>query len=223
MRIALATLAACQFAACARDSGVTISGDVPGLDTLGLRGDSLLAQTERRPARREGLATAAGQAMTLRAQARGDSMARVIAQRLAAASDLAGGTRGDSVRGVITLTGTEPARQVVLQSGGNRIAVSGIATTSLSRLAGTEVMVRGVTITPREIVVSAFLVRASDGVPAWDGTLEAGGRLRLTDGSGRQRLPSVPRALRGMVGARVWIAFTEGSRTAHSYGIIPPG
>ena len=47
MRIALAALAACQFAACARDSGVTISGDVPGLDTLGLRGDSLPAQTER--------------------------------------------------------------------------------------------------------------------------------------------------------------------------------
>jgi len=206
--------------ACNRDKSITVSGNVPGLDTLGFRADSLLAQAERGPAPAGELATTAGQAMSLRAQARGDSMARASAQRLAGGGDLSGRSRGDSVRGVVTLIGAEPARQVVLRVAGNNIALSGMATSGLGRLAGTEVMVRGVKITPRDIVVSDFLVRASDGVPAWDGTLDEGGGLRLTDGSGRKRLPSMPVGLRGMVGARVWVAFKPGSATAASYGII---
>ena len=242
----------CTVAACDRATSVTVSGDIPGLDTLGYRGDSLLARAERGPielmdsitvmkrvaqvtasetdegtiadvknrSRGGELATTAGQAMSLRAQARGDSMARAIAQRLAGGSDLSGRTRGDSVRGIVTILGSEPARQVVLRVDGNNIALSGMATSGLARLAGTEVMVRGVKITPRDIVVSDYVVRASDGVPAWDGTLDEGGGLRLTDGSGRKRLRSVPGALRGMAGTRVWVAFKNGSTTADSYGII---
>ena len=239
-------------AACNRENTVTLSGDIPGLDTLGYRGDSLLAQADRGPvelvdsisamkdaaqvvatgsdegtiasatggARAGGLGTTAGQAMSIRAQARGDSMARAIAQRLASGSDLSGRTRGDSVRGIVTILGAEPARQVVLRVDGNNIALSGMATNGLTRLVGTEVMVRGVKITPRDIVVSDYLVRASDGVPAWDGTLDEDGGLRLTDGSGRKRLRSVPSAFRGMVGTRVWVAFRQGSATADSYGVI---
>ncbi len=246
-------LVLCTVAACSREKSVTISGDIPGLDTLGYRGDSLLAQAERGPVdlmdsrttmtsatevaasgMNEGtlanvksaprasstLGMTAGQSMSLRAQARGDSMARAIAQRLAGGSDLAGRTRGDSVRGVVTMLGAEPARQVVLRVDGNNISLSGMATTGLGRLAGTEVMVRGVKITPRDIVVSDYLVRASAGVPAWDGTLDEDGGLRLTDGSGRKQLPSVPSALRGKVGTRVWVAFRGGRSTADSYGII---
>jgi len=252
-RAAWPLLLLCTVVACNREKTVTVSGDIPGLDTLGYLGDSLLAQAERGPTAlfdsltamnnatevaasgtnegtianvsgtarsSSGLGTTAGQAMSLRAQARGDSMARAIAQRLAGGSDLAGRTRGDSVRGVVTMIGAEPARQVVLRVDGNDVSLSGMATSGLGRLAGTEVTVRGVKITPRDIVVSDFIVRASDGVPAWDGTLDEDGVLRLTDGSGRKRLPSVPSALRGMVGARVWVAFREGSKTADSYGII---
>ncbi len=252
-RAARNLLLLCTVVACNRDKSVTISGDIPGLDTLGYRGDSLLAQAERGPAGLfdsltratnasevagsgandgtianvggaarggSGLATTAGQAISLRAQARGDSMARAVAQRLAGGSDLAGRTRGDSVRGVVTILGAEPAGQVVLRVDGNNVALSGMATSGLGRLAGTEIMVRGVKITPRDIVVSDYLVRASDGVPAWDGTLDEGGVLQLTDGSGRKRLPSVPSALRGMIGTRVWVAFKEGSTTADSYGVI---
>ncbi len=210
----------CAVGACDRDKSITVSGNVPGLDTLGFRADSLLAQAERGPAPAGELATTAGQAMSLRAQARGDSMARAGAQRLAGGGDLSGRSRGDSVRGVVTLVGAEPARQIVLRAAGNNIALSGMVTSGLGRLAGTEVVVRGVKITARDIVVSDFLVRASDGVPAWDGTLEARGTLRLTDGSGRKRLPSVPVGLRSMIGARVWVAFKPGSATAASYGII---
>ncbi len=257
----LVTLLTGALAACDRGSSVTVSGDIPGLDTLGYRGDSLLAQADRGPAdlldsmrlQKERMAAAsgseagtiaspaaalegdevgapttapdageptAGQAMSRRAQARGDSMARAIAQRLAGGTDVSGRTRGDSVRGIVTMIGTEPARQVVLRADGNNIALSGMATTGLNRLVGTEVMVRGVKITPRDIVVSDYIVRASNGVPAFDGTLEDGGTLRLTDGSGRKRLSAMPSALRSMVGARVWVAIKDGSTAADSYGII---
>ena len=187
-------------------SGGTSDGTIANVNTAAL-GNARLATTE-------------GQAMSLRAQARGDSMARAIAQRLAGGSDLAGRSRGDSIRGVVTMLGAEPARQVVLRVDGNNIALSGMATSGLARLAGTEIVVRGVKITPRDIVVSDYVVRASEGVPAWDGTLDEGGSLRLTDGSGLKRLPSVPNALRSMVGARVWVAYREGSATAESYGVI---
>ena len=246
-RARLLLLLLCAVSACNRDKSVTVSGDVPGLDTLGYRGDSLLAQAERGPAplidprtgatgvratgvrvdtsangaaRAGELAITAGQAMSLRAQARGDSMARASAQRLNGGGDLSGRTRGDSVRGVVTLIGAKPARQVVLRVDGNDVSVSGMATSVLGRLAGTEVVVRGVKITPRDIVVSDYFVRASDGVPVWDGTLDEGGGLRLTDGSGYKLLPSVPAPLSGMVGARVWVAFKPGSATADSYGVI---
>jgi hypothetical protein len=254
----------CAVGACDRPNTVTISGDVPGLDTLGYLGDSLLARAARgevglidadtvangptgvrstgvrptgvRPtgvrangirvdtsanggSRAGELATTVGQAISIRAQASRDSMARDIAVRLAG-SDLAVRTRADSVRGVVTLVGAAPTRQVVLRVAGNDVSVSGMATSGLGRLAGTEVMVRGVKVTPRDIVVSDYLVRASDGVPAWDGTLDEGGGLRLTDGSGYKLLPSVPAALRSMVGARVWVAFTPGSATVDSYGLI---
>ena len=244
----------CAVGACDRPNTVTISGDVPALDTLASLGDSLLARAARgevglidpdtvvngatgvRPTgvRANGIrvdtsanggsragepATTVGKAISIRAQASRDSMARDIAERLAG-SDLAVRTRADSVRGVVTLVGAAPTRQVVLRVAGNDVSVSGMATSGLGRLAGTEVMVRGVKVTPRDIVVSDYLVRASDGVPAWDGTLDEGGGLRLTDGSGYKLLPSVPAALRSMVGARVWVAFTPGSATVDSYGLI---
>ena len=131
--------------------------------------------------------TAAGNEMSRRAQARGDSMARAIAAQLAGASN--GRSKGDSVRGVLTLVGTEPARQVVLRNGDTNIALSGMATTGLSKLVGTEVVVHGVQITPRDVVVNEYIVRSANGVPAYDGTLDENGVLRLTDGGGTKRVP----------------------------------
>lgn len=233
--------------ACKRSSdSVTISGDVAGLDSIGLRGDSLLARAGLLPATTDSTAAGRGVAtppsapntpsapsvpsapgdnpMTRRAQARGDSMARAEAMRLVAGS-AAARSSGDTVRGVITLIGSAPAKQVVLRPSDDdrTIALSGMATTGLARLEGLELMIRGVKVTPRDVVVSSFLVRAKDGVPAFDGKLSTDGRgsfLTLTDRSGRKNIPLLPSPLRGLEGARVWIAMKPGTRTATTYGVI---
>lgn len=245
------------------DGSVTVTGNVAGLDSLGFRGDSLIAEAERAPvvldslraeARAEmakaemggaavasataagtlnapagkardaaadaGVANAAlsaGSLMSRRAQARGDSMARAFAAKLTGAGSGADRAKGDTARGQLVWQGTEPARSVVLRIGNTTVALSGMATTGMSKLVGSEVVVRGVRITPRDIVVSDFFVRAADGVPAYDGVLQPDGSLRLTDGSGVRRVP-LPGALQGMSGARVWIAVKDNRPFA--YGLI---
>ena len=237
--------------ACARSDGsVTIRGDVDGLDTLALRGDSLFLQAERRPqlfdsVRRETAARLSGtstlpkvdsatppparvltgvEAMTARALARGDSMARAgVGTRAGVSTE--NRTRADTVRGIVTLIGVAPGQQVVLRAdnGGSTVTLSGMATSGLSKLAGMEVVIRGIKVTPRDVVVSDYIVRAADGVPAFDGRLSEGSEgtyLQLTDGTGRKRIASLPSALRGLSGVRVWIAIAPGANTAHRYGLV---
>lgn len=262
---ALGTLTACGGLS---DGSVTVKGDVEGLDTLALRGDSLLAQAERTPemldsmrrAAQEEIARAlrdslggplsggtggaarvakgpaltaadsavqraaltvsqsAGSAMSRRAQARGDSMARAFAAQLAGTKTGADRARSDTLRGQLVWQGEEPARVVVLRTGTTMTSLSGMATTGMSKLVGSEVVVRGVRLTPRDVVVSDYFVRAADGVPAYDGTLLPDGSLRLTDGSGIKRVP-LPTALQGLSGTRVWVAVQDGKPFA--FGVIP--
>lgn len=251
-----ATLAACGGG----DGSVTVNGDVAGLDSLGFRGDSLLAEADRAPlvldslraaARAEmakaetdtqsataagtlagpkgrvrdaktdaGIANAAlsaGNVISRRAQARGDSMARAFAAKLTGGGSGADRARGDTLRGQLVWQGTEPVRTVVLRTGSTTVSLSGMATTGMSKLVGSEIVVRGVRITPRDIVVSDYFVRAADGIPAYDGTLQPDGSLRLTDGSGVRRVP-LPGSLQGMHGARVWIAVKDNQ--PYAYGLI---
>ena len=237
--------------ACAGSAdGVTISGDVAGLDTIGLRGGAMIAEAGQTPLTIDSLravatgkvsrphnASAAGASvdasalgrlgvnpMTIRAQARGDSMARAAARKLASGT-APGRSRADTVRGVIALIGSAPAKQLVLttDNGSRTIALSGMATTGMSRFVGLELMIRGVMVSPRDVVVSDYLVRAVDGVPAYDGTLSGGAQgsvLLLTDGSGRKNIGVPPSSLKGREGTRVWIAMKPGTRTATSYGVI---
>jgi hypothetical protein len=257
--------------ACGGNDGVTIRGDVAGLDTLALRGDSLIAEANRAPmvldslraasqeeikrqmaeslamfdpsARRASTGnsdgplggtggaagssaaaaatnanpgTSAGGIMSRRAQARGDSMAKAFAARLTG-SGAAARARSDSVRGVLIWQGTEPARIVVLRSADGTLTLSGMATTGLGRLVGSEVVVRGVRVSPRDVVVAEYFVRAADGVPAYDGVILEDGSLRLSDGSGVKRVP-IPIGMQGMTGARVWVAPKDGKPQA--YGLI---
>ena len=152
-------------------------------------------------------------------------MARAAALRLTGRSSGASRSRADSVRGVITLLGTAPAVQAVLKvaDDADPVTLSGMATSGMQRLAGAEVVVRGVRVSPRDIVVAEYIVRGMKGVPAYDGVLLAsddGYALELSDGTGRKRLASVPGALRGMSGVRVWLAIPSGSSTPQSYGLI---
>ncbi|MCO4098845.1 hypothetical protein [Gemmatimonas sp.] len=264
--VALGALTACGGLT---DGSVTVKGDVEGLDTLALRGDSLLAQAEWTPeqfdamkrevqeeiskalrdslggtlsggspdgtsrdangdARRAAdsavrratltVSQSVGSAMSRRAHARGDSMARAFAAQLAGATTGGDRARGDTVRGQLVWQGEEPARVVVLRTGTTTTSLSGMATTGMSKLVGSEVVVRGVRLTPRDVVVSDYFVRAADGVPAYDGTLLPDGSLRLTDGNGIKRVP-LPTALQGMSGARVWVAVQGGKPFA--FGVIP--
>jgi hypothetical protein len=255
--LALPVLLACGSIG---DGGVTVKGDIEGLDTLAFRGDSLLAQADRAPMVLDSLrlaaqaefeqalkdslsggsrvatgagdgtlaapganerdatgALTAGTIMSKRAQARGDSMARAFAAKMTGGGAGADRAHGDTVRGQLIWQGTEPARSVVLRTAKSTIALSGMATTGMSKLVGSEIVVRGVRITPRDVVVSDFFVRAADGVPAYDGTILPDGGLKLTDGSGTKRVP-LPSAMQGLTGARVWVAVKDGRPFA--YGLI---
>ena len=267
LRRSVATLVAPLWLAACGGAGdsVTIRGDVAGLDTLALRGDSLIAQAERAPTTIDSLRAASqeefrrqladsfakldlapratsaqsdapsgapsgtapppaavagrstvGGAMSRRAQARGDSMARAYA------AQLTGGTGGDrsrpdSARGILVWQGTEPTRMVALRTADGILSLSGMATMGLGRLAGSEVVVRGVRVSPRDLVMTDYLVRAADGVPAFDGVIQPDGTLRLTDGSGTKRVP-LPVSMQELVGARVWVASKNGAPVA--YGLI---
>lgn len=279
--LASALLASALLTGCLGDNGsVSIKGDVAGLDSLALRGDSLIARAGRAgptsldslraaveaqlasgvpdlaasgavggaaggaAAVATGLTTGGGDGvlvttpatsapaprdpstmpqtsslgaeMSRRAQALGDSMARAAAARVVAGAG-ANRSRGDSLRGVLAFQGNESVRQVVLKTAGATVALSGMATSGMSRLVGKEVVVHGMKVTPRDIVVASYVVRAADGVPALDGVLDAEGALRMTDGSGVRHV-SVPPTLRPYVGSRVWIALRDG--VAVNYGVI---
>lgn len=151
---------------------------------------------------------AQGAEMTRRAQARGDSMARVAAARFASA-DAATRSRGDSVRGTVTYLGSGASRQLAVEDGSVKIAISGMATSDMSSLEGKEVVVRGLRTTPRSMVVSDFIVRSADGMPVLDGILDADGVLRLSDGSGSRRL-NLTDSLRSLSGTRIWVSVKDG-------------
>lgn len=164
--------------------------------------------------------------MTARAVARGDSMARAQALRYAGSANGGKGARGDTLRGIVTLIGSEPAKQVVLRTNSVTapVALSGMVTSGLARLAGTEIVVRGVKVTPRDWVVTSYVVRAMNGIPAWDGVLEVANSswtLRLTETGLSKRVANVPAALKASVGARIWVTMNTGSSTPLAYGVVP--
>ncbi len=270
--LAIGVLAAC---ASGEDDGtVIVTNDIPGLDSIMARNDSILALPSRDafildslkrdidaqmraamlsevPVNIPGAATGSapapdvpsgvqagtisldesyepensGRRMTERALARGDSMARADAQKMLAGSNAEARVRRDTVRGVVSVIGGPSAPQVVLlaSDGQTTIAMSGMAATGLSRLTGAEIVVRGFKTSPRDLVVSDYVVRAVQGVPAYDGTLDQTDGtwgLTLTDGTGRKRLPVVPPALRALPGTRVWVSMRPGSNTPEAYGPI---
>jgi hypothetical protein len=118
-------------------------------------------------------------------------------------------TVGDTVRGVVGVSGTAPMTQVTVQPlDGTLITVNGMAAGDISRLAGAEIVVRGVRTSPREVVVTEYVVRRVEGADAVDGMLLSGteGLMLLSRDGERRRVANAPAGLRALVGSRVWIA-----------------
>jgi hypothetical protein len=165
---------------------------------------------------------ASSNAMTERAIARGDSIARADANRALGRSGAA--SAADSMIGTIEIQGVAPRARAVLKTPSRSIvSLSGIATEGLTELGGAGIVARGLKVSPLDLVVKNFLVRTMKGQPAFDGhLLENKGTwsLALTDGSGMKRLTDVPGVLQGAVGARIWITVAPGTSTPSTYGII---
>jgi hypothetical protein len=136
---------------------------------------------------------------------------------------------GDTVRGIVSIVGSEPLTTVQLTTAeGLGWQLEGDSLTAVRAAAGLEIMVRGVVLTPdRASRPSArfnavrFAVRRADGVAAQDGVLErdgAGFALRLEDNR-RASLAAVPATLRDQVGARIWWAGRL-DRAPIAYGVL---
>jgi hypothetical protein len=184
---------------------------------------SAVRLAESNAERAPGMSAGTGDALTQRALRRADSLARVsTAEMTRKFAPAAGRATGDSLRGVLEMENSASGARLVLNSVSSRmpVALGGMATSDLSRLAGFEVVVRGARMSPREFVVSAFVVRAVNGTPVDDGVLTNignGWSLQLA-GGGDLRLTRAPSALQALVGERVWVALDE--RATPSFGLV---
>jgi hypothetical protein len=127
----------------------------------------------------------------------------------------------DTLRGTIEVVGSEPATSVaLLMDGGARAVTLQGERPLLDRLAGLEVAVWGALVRAGVFRVDRVAVRASGGVAAVDGVLarEGAGWVLVADGQ-RLPVPHLPEALRGMAGARIWLAGPL-DRPANSSGVI---
>lgn len=128
----------------------------------------------------------------------------------------------DTLRGTVRVVGADPVTMVVLTTDQGSVTLRGEATDALRRVNGLVVRVRG-TLRDNAMDVTAFRVREVDGMPAADGVLELEGEtaVLVTPDGRRIRYTPVPVALRSRVGARVWIAGTEGGEP-QAWGVIDP-
>jgi hypothetical protein len=126
----------------------------------------------------------------------------------------------DTVRGIVAEVGSVPITSIVVRpAGGRSVTLLGSLAKEIGRAAGAEVWVSGHR-TQEGLHAMRYAVRSVDGEPAVDGVLasEDGGLVLVTAG-GRRRIVRPPQALRGMVGARVWLVGPiEGGIT--SYGVL---
>jgi hypothetical protein len=147
--------------------------------------------------------------------------------------DAAAAASPDSLRGVVQISGSDPATFVVLllDGGARAVALRGERAV-LERLQGLEIVVHGEETAGagvpggRTFRVDRFAVRAAGTVPAADGTLLREGEryyLLVTADGRRLVLEHVPSDLADRVGAWVWISGTPG-RFPDTFGVIrdPP-
>jgi len=126
----------------------------------------------------------------------------------------------DTIRGIAAEVGSIPVTSIVVRPAGERsVTILGDLAREIGRAAGADVWVRG-RRTPQGLVAEQYAVRTVDGQPAVDGVVAAAGDgLALITPGGARRIARPPQALRGMIGARVWlVGDLDGSIT--SYGVL---
>lgn len=129
----------------------------------------------------------------------------------------------DSVRGIVSVTGTSFDRHVMIGAGGNRrVEITGSLVRLIGHVSGAEVSVSG-TLHGQNFDASGFVVRSVDGQPAIDGTLKTeGGALYIVTANGtRTRISAPPPPLQGQDGARVWIT-GDPAKGVSAFGFIDP-
>jgi hypothetical protein len=129
----------------------------------------------------------------------------------------------DSLTGVVSITGTSFEQRIVLRNGNTVTTLSAVTPESIAlvRMGGIEVLVIGKRA-PGVFQVNHFTALTVAGSPVADGILKNDdGRLVLETSRGRIPLGNPPTALRGMIGARVWIAGSL-DKGPNSYGVIAP-
>jgi len=130
---------------------------------------------------------------------------------------------GDSVRGVVSITGTSFEKFIDLrrESGSIRLTSGKRDSSALSRIGGVEIVARGKP-QGRTFAVESFSVVAVDGQPVVDGIIRnVLGALTLETPTAFLKLGNPPVALRSMEGARVWIGGSLATGP-NRYGVIQP-
>ena len=139
----------------------------------------------------------------------------------------ANGTRAsiaqDSLRGIVSITGTAFEHQIALRSDNmvTKLAPSAADSLALSRLGGVEILVMGKRSSDR-FHVDRFMAVSVAGSPVVDGILrDDGGRLWLDTAQGGMTIGNPPTALRSLIAARVWIGGPL-DRGPNTFGVIVP-
>ena len=129
----------------------------------------------------------------------------------------------DSLRGIVSITGTSFEQAVMLRTDNGTIALAANAADSaaLSRMGGIDVMVLG-TRESRRFRVASFRAVTVSGTPVIDGVVrEDDGRISIETPEGRIALGNPPARLRRLVGARVWIGGPLATGP-NQFGVIAP-
>lgn len=136
---------------------------------------------------------------------------------------IASASQPDSLVGVVSVTGTSFEQHVVLRVAGRAqaLATTSADSASLSRVAGTEVVVRG-RAEGNLFRVVTFTVRRVNGAPVADGTLlREGGLFVLQTAGGRSEIRNAPAAFASLIGARIWVGGPLDTGP-NVYGVITP-
>lgn len=125
----------------------------------------------------------------------------------------------DTLRGIVTIVGSDPGTWLVLQpSSGPMVSLSGAE--SLRSVSGADVWVSGRAL-DQLFEVERFTVRTVNDRGVHDGVVTRSGAgvvIQLTDG-GRLAVPDAPPQLAALVGSRVWVT-TPVAGAAVSFGVI---